>query len=134
MEKFSKVTEPVELDFFSIFKDENGRKMIHIFGYTYESSSMEYVTEQNPNGTYWANMECSWFIIPLALFIKCYNENEDYVDETYSDLNQYQGDYNEEEMVNIINHYFDGKPASHYLPFGELTEDTPCGNYVVKSK
>ena len=132
MEKFEKVTKPLALDFYSISED-NGVKFIHVNGYSYKSDSMEYVSEENPDGTYWANMECCWFIEQLEEFIKKLHENENYIDDTYCDLNQYQGDHSENEMVDIINHYFDGKPADFYLPFGEITMDTPCGNYVSKS-
>ena len=120
MEKFEKVTTPVELDFYSIFEKE-GVKYIHIFGYSYKSD------------TYWANMECCWFIEKLADFIKHLKENDQYVDDTYCDVSQYQSDKNDAEMADTINTYFDGKPADYYLPFEEITEETPCGNYVVKS-
>ena len=129
MEKFNEVTKPISLDFYSIYED-GGVKYIHIFGYSYESSSNDYVTEENPNGIYWANMECCWFIESLANFIQHVKENENYVDDTYCELKQYQGDYTAERMVDIINHYFNNKPADYYLSFEDITEDTPCGNYV----
>jgi len=130
MEKFKKVRKPVALDFYSIYED-GGVKYIHIFGYSYESSSMEYVSKKNPYGTYWANVECCWFIEPLSDFIKHFAENDQYVDDTYAMLSQYQGDYDKDRMVDIINHYFDGKPADYSLGFGAITMDTPCGNYVA---
>ena len=117
MKKFNPVTSPVELDFYSIY-EQDGVKMIHIFGYSYKSDD------------YWANMECCWFIEPLADFIEHLKENENYVDDTYCELKQYQGDYTETEMVDIINHYFDGHCADAYLDFSELTQDTPVGDYV----
>lgn len=129
MTKFEKVTKPVELDFFSIYED-NGVKYIHIFGYSYKSDSAEYVSENNPNGIYWANMECCWFIEPLTDFVAHIKENKDYVNDTYCELNQYQGDFTGDEMVDIINQYFDGNPADYYLSFENVTEETPCGNYV----
>ena len=126
---FIPLTAPEELDFFSIFEDM-GVKYIHIFGYSYKSDSNEYVSEDNPNGIYWANMECCWFIEPLAEFIAHLKENENYVDDTYCELNQYQGDLTAEEMTDTINHYFDGHCADAYLTFEEITMDTPCGDYV----
>lgn len=115
--KFTPLTRPKSLDFYSIYED-NGVKHIRIFGYSYESDC------------YWAMMECGGFVEPLADFIAHVEENEDYVNDTYADLNQYQEDYTAEEMVNAINHYFDGHCAGAYLGFGFITEDTPCGDYV----
>lgn len=129
MRKFIPLTEPESLDFFTIYED-NGVKYIHIFGYSYESSSEEYVSDKNPDGTYWANMECCWFIDELSEFIANLKENENYVDDTYCELSQYQGDLTVKEMTDTINHYFDGHCPDAYLAFEEITMDTPCGDYV----
>ena len=130
MNKFKKVTKPIALDFYTIYMMD-GVKYIHVFGYTYKSDSLEYVSEENPNGVYWANMMCCGFSEPLSEFVTKYKEETgNHVDDTYCECKQYQGDYDEEGIINIINHYFDGKPADYYLPFSEITEDTPCGNYV----
>lgn len=129
MKAFEPLTAPKELDFFTIFEDF-GIKYIHIFGYSYESSNYDYKTDENPDGTYWAHTECSWFIEPLAEFIARLKENENYVDDTYCELNQYQDDLTAEQMTDTINHYFDGHCADAYLGFEEITMDTPCGNYV----
>lgn len=129
MRKFEPVAKPIEGDFYTILEDM-GVKYIHINGYTYESSNYDYKSEKNPDGIYWANLEVSWFIFPLAEFIANLKENENFVDDTYCELNQYQGDLTEEEMIDTINHYFDGHGADAYLSFGELTMDTPCGNYI----
>lgn len=126
---FIPLTKPQELDFFTIY-EQDGIKYIHIFGYSYKSDSNEYVSESNPDGIYWANLECCWFIFPLAEFIANLKENENFVDDTYCGLNQYQDDLTEEQMTNTINSYFDGDPADAYLGFEEITMDTPCGNYV----
>ena len=126
---FIPLTKPQELDFFTIY-EQDGFKYIHIFGYSYKSDSNEYVSESNPDGIYWANLECCWFIFPLAEFIANLKENENFVDDTYCGLNQYQDDLTAEEMTDTINHYFDGDPADAYLGFEEITMDTPCGNYV----
>lgn len=118
MKKFEPLSKPQELDFYEISSVE-GKKFIHIFGYTYESD------------TYWANMECSWFIEPLEDFIANLKANENYVDDTYCELNQYQGDYTAETIVSeVINVYFDGKSPDAYLAFEEITMDTPCGKYA----
>lgn len=134
MEKFEKVTKPFEGDFYSI-TEQDGVKIIHINGYTYKSDSKEYVTEQNPNGVYWANLEVCWFIFTLEEFIKNYKEKgAEWIDECYEERSQYQGDFTEEQMLDSINNrYFNGRPADAYLDFCELTEDTPCGNYICLS-
>ena len=119
MKPFTPVSEPFEGDFYTI-GILDGVKCIHINGYTYKSDN------------YWANLEVCWFLLPLAEFIQNLRADYNYVDDTYSALKQYQGDFTEEEMTETINHYFNGKGADGYLHFEELTEDTPCGNYINK--
>lgn len=133
MKKFDKVLKPFAGDFYTI-TEQDGEKFIHIDGYTYKSDSDEFVTEDNPNGIYWAHLQVCWFVYSLKEFIAKFKERGgEWVDENYCDLNQYQSDNTAEEMTNAINHYFDGKPADAYLDFGEITEETPCGNYVCLS-
>ena len=81
MAPFIPVSKPFEGDFYSIY-EYLGTKHIHIFGYTYESSSNEFVTEDNPDGTYWANLEVCWFIFPLAEFIQNLRGDYNFVDDT----------------------------------------------------
>ena len=125
MEKFNKVTEPMELEFFSIDPDGNGGKEIHIGGYTYDSGSDE------GDGS-WRNVEYTFCIIPLKEFIKNLAEDEDYINNIEGEIKQYIGDCTEEEVVEYINNYFNGKPADYTLTYGEITEDTPCGNYCFE--
>ena len=131
MTPFIPVSKPFEGDFYSIYEDQS-IKYIHINGYTYKSDSTEFITEDNPDGTYWANLEVCWFIFPLAEFIQNLRGDYNFVDDTYQELSQYQGDLTTEQMTETINHYFDGHGADGYLTFEELTEDTPCGNYICK--
>lgn len=127
---FTPTIKPFQADFYTIY-EYCGIKHIHINGYTYRSDSKEFVTDNNPNGIYWANVEVSWFIYTLEDFIANYKERGyDWVDEVYQDLNQYQDDLTTEQMTNTINEYFDGYGADAYLGFEKLTMDTPCGNYV----
>ena len=128
MKPFIPVTAPVEADFFSVFT-RDGVKMIHVHGYTYESDD------------YWADMECCGFLEPLNDFLRNLAENEDYVDDTYSACKQYQGDYTEEGIVDVVNHYYrdivfsipredgEGRPDA-WLGLDELTPDTPDGKYI----
>lgn len=125
MEKFNKVTEPTELEFFSIDPDGNGGKEIHIGGYIYASDT-------DFGDGYWRNVEYTFCIIPLKEFIKNLVEDEDYINNIESEIKQYIGDCTEEDVVECINNYFNGKPADYTLTYGEITEDTPCGNYCFE--
>ena len=144
MTHFTPLTTPTEADFFSI-STRNGVKYIHFHGYTYKSDSNEWVSESNPNGIYWANLEVCGAEMPLADFLaeKRYHPSVClYVDELYEQAKQYQGDYDEAGIVDVINHYYrdivfsvdesaknDGMPDA-WLGFAEVTMDTPDGNYI----
>ena len=121
--RLPEVTEPEELEFYSIEPDGKGGKQIHVLGYCYTEG------EDNGEGP-WRNVEYTWFIEPLQEFIDHLKADEDYVDNHASELNQYIGDYYDNGMVDIINHYFCGHTADAELPYSEITMDTPCGDYV----
>ena len=144
MTHFTPLTTPTEADFFSIYT-RDGIKYIHFHGYTYKSDSNEWVSESNPYGIYWANLEVCGAEMPLADFLAekrnrpvCFL----YVDELYEQAKQYQGDYDEAGIVELINHYYrdivfsvdypvknEGMPDA-WLGFAEVTMDTPDGNYI----
>ena len=125
MEKFNKVTKAKEIEFFSIEPDGKGGKQIHIGGYVYPSDTYD-------GEGYWRNVEFSFCIIPLDEFIKKLEEDDDYIDTIESEVKQYIGDCTDDEVVDIINNYFNGKPADYILYYGEITMDTPCGNYCLE--
>ena len=114
MKKYNKVVKPFEGDFYSI-----GKGTIHIWGYTYE-------------GDAWELVEVTRVIIPLDEFVKNYKERgKDYINEIYDGCNQYQDDFHtDNEILKVINEFFDGKPADYFLDYAEITEETPDGNYV----
>ena len=114
--------DPQEAEFFSIEPDGNGGKQIHIFGYCY-------IGEDDGKGP-WRNVEYTGFIEPLQEFIKHLKADENYVDNTAANLNQYIGDYTDEGIVDIINHYFNSHTADRLLYYSEITMDTPCGDYM----
>jgi len=122
MEKFNGVTEPAELEFYSI---ENGKtgKNIHLMGYTYDSEC------DNGQGT-WRLLEPCFVIVPIAEFIEGVKSSEGYTDNLISEAKQYIEDMDEQGVVECINEYFNGKPADYRLHYSEITIDTPCGNYV----
>lgn len=126
MKKFEKATEPMELEFFSIEDDSKGGKQIHILGYLYTEGEDEGEGE-------WRNVEYTGFIEPLEEFVKHYAEKDNYVDDTASELKQYIGDLDDEEVVDIINHYFNGHPADYELHYSDITMDTPCGDYCFET-
>jgi hypothetical protein len=126
MEKFEKVSDPMEMEFFSIESDGKGGKQIHIGGYTYQSDT-------DFGEGLWRNVEFSFCIVPLDEFIKNYAEDEDYINNLESEVKQYIGDHTDGEIVEIINNYFNGSPADCMLEYGEITMNTPCGNYAFKT-
>lgn len=128
--QFKPVQEPEELDFYEIF-DFNNVRHIHIHGYCFRSDSAERRTEDNPDGIYWGNVVCAGFIETLDGFISHLAANASHVNDTYSELAQYQSDLTPEEMTEEINTHFGGWPPEWRLPFTEITADTICGQYVA---
>lgn len=116
-------TDAKEYEFYSIEPDGKGGKQIHVFGYCYTEG------EDNGEGP-WRNVEYTGFIEPLQEFIEHLKQDDNYVDNHASELNQYIGDHTDEQVVEIINHYFDGHTANDVLHYSEITADTPCGDYV----
>ena len=89
-------------------------------------------------------MEACGILIPLDEFISNYKGDKggmDYINTLYEECNQYQGDYDDAGIVEVINHYYrdivfparednpDGKPDA-YLDYGDITPDTPDGQYI----
>jgi len=125
--RLPQVTEPKEVEFFSIEDDGQGGKQIHVWGYTY--------TEGDDQGDGpWRNVEYTGFIEPLQEFIDHLNAEENYVDNYASLLTQYIGDYYDDGIVDIINHYFNGETANDVLRYSDITIDTPCGDYMFETK
>lgn len=115
--RLPEVMEPTGTEFYSIEPDGHGGKNIHVFGYCY------YVDT-------WKNVEYTGFIEPLQEFIEHLKADAHYVDNAASELNQYIGDFNDTDMANIINHYFNGHTADRRLAYSEITTATPCGDYI----
>lgn len=117
--RLPQVTEPKEVEFFSIEDDGQGGKQIHILGYCYCGDDD------------WRNVEYSGFIEPLQEFIEHLKADENYVDDW---LEQSIGDFDDKGMTDIINHYFNGQTANDVLRYSEITIDTPCGDYMFETK
>ena len=112
------ITKAVTGDFYQIYYDPNGNKVIHILGYLYKG---------DPD---YKNVELTWACMGLNDFCSEYLKNPEFVNEIYQDCDQYEdGDLNEDDAVRIYNTYFDGQPPVRKLQFKDLTPDTPYGNY-----
>lgn len=120
--RLREVTEPEELDFYSIEPDGKGGKQIHVLGYCYKG-------EDDGKGE-WRNVEYTGFIVPLQEFVEHLKADGCYIDNHASELTQYIGDHTDEGMTDIINHYFCGRTANRRLGHREITMETPCGDYV----
>lgn len=121
--RLPEVSEPEEMEFYSIEPDGKGGKQIHILGYTYASD--------NNTKDYWRVAEGTFMIFPLQEFIDNLKQDEDHVNNLWCDAKQYEGDYTDEQVVDIINHYFNGHTANRRLHYSEITIDTPCGDYIA---
>lgn len=132
MKPFEPISNPMEVEFFSILTDDEGKRFIHLHGYTYDT------------GEYWANMEACGIVIPLHEFISEYKRGGvKYVNQLYEEASQYQGDNSDDEIVEVINHYYrdvvfsiprepgDGHPDA-WLPLEEVAENTKDGQYITK--
>ena len=114
--------EPQEVEFYSIEPDGKGGKQIHILGFTYASD--------NKTDDYWRVAEGTFMIVPLQEFIDNLKADVDYVGNLWCDTKQYEGDYTEQQVRDMMNDYFDGHRADRLLQYSEITMDTPCGNYM----
>lgn len=121
-ERLPEITEPKEVELYSIEPDGKGGKQIHIFAFTYASD--------NDTEDYWRFTEGTFIIVPLQEFIDNLKADVDYVGRLWGETKQYEGDRTEQEIVNDINHYFNGKTANAELHYSEITMDTPIGDYI----
>ena len=117
--RLPEVSEPEEMEFYSIEPDGKGGKQIHMLGYIYQ------------NDDHWTGVEPAFLILPLQEFIDQLAKEEDYTDRLLSEAKLYEGDYDDEGAVDYINHYFDGHTANRRLHYSEITIDTPCGGYIA---
>lgn len=120
MEKFTKFNEPKEVDFYTIFLNGNGEKMIEILGYTGKGDNW-----------YFMDAVCS---LPLSEFVDRLDKEEYFIDAIYECCKQYQTDCTDKEILKVINTYFNGDPADYLLDFNEITMETPCGRFIHNGK
>lgn len=117
----------MDCDLYSIEEDGRGGKEVHVFAYYFTNG--ESVTD-NPDEIF-RIVEFSNFDMPVQSFLALVEKNE--VDEESSNYKQYWGDLTEEACKKSIMHYFNGNAGSPLL-YGDITADTPCGNYINISK
>lgn len=109
--------ERLEKDFYAIEIDGQGKKVVHIYGYAYDTG----FNDENP----YRLVEFTFFIIPIEKFV---NMTTDEIHNEECNVKTYIGDYGEEEIVNALDNYFDETPKA--LAFESVTLDTPCGVYI----
>lgn len=123
IEPFSCNDTPFEGDFFSIEEDENGRKQIHIDGSNWKSDDE------------WRHSEYVFLIVPLDEFVSNFAARGiEYVDELFEGAKTGILEHTSSEIVQMMNHYFNGERPDGFLDYCNISLDTPVGNYAVKWK
>lgn len=108
-----------DCEFYSIeMNPVTKEKTIHIWGYIYHSG----VDEEKP----YRNLEYTGFIVPLKEFLSL---DYDY-DSMQETRNSYVSELTEIDAIKCLGTYRKSLP----LPFEQITEDTPCGEYVNCAK
>lgn len=109
-------------DFFSII-DDNGEKSIHIHGYVWESD--------NDGDADWRKTDYTFCIVPLPEFIRRYAEQGgEYIDLLAMETKQYEDDITSGEALSCFNNYYESMDPVEELSYGDITVDTPYGDYV----
>lgn len=119
---FDKLSVPITGDYYTISTNDLsfGERTIHVNGYLWYYDGR------------WVHTEATWFVVPLKKFIEEYaNRGVEYTDTCYEMVKQYQTDLqSEKEALDLTRKYFNGHSADGLLPFGEISMDTPDGNYI----
>ncbi len=112
----------LDCDYYSV-EESGGEKVVHIDGHFYLAGDS---CTDNPEEIYRHVSVCG-FEIPMEKFLSMDTEN---LWDIASEYNQYIQDLTEEQVIEEMQHYFNGKPGTP-LPYGALTMDTPCGDYIA---
>lgn len=106
-----------ERTIFAIEKDHH-QKYVHFFGYGYYAD--------DGTATPFRFVEYTWCYVPLDEVLEMGFEE---AEAQYGpEVKQYITDCNEEQMIDIYEHYDNGN-----MPIvldGKLTSETPCGTYI----
>ena len=127
--RLPQVTEPKEVEFFSIEDDGQGGKQIHVWGYTY--------TEGDDQGDGpWRNVEYTGFIEPLQEFIDHLNAEENYVDNqlTINGLRTYfwRNEKGTKEVDFVVS--LDGKLIPIEAKRGDRVTSVSLNDYIKEFK
>lgn len=110
---------PFEGDFYSI-ETVDGKKQIHIFGTLWKSDDE------------WRHSEYIFLIVPLDEFIEKYSsEGKEFIDSLMSDAKTGINELTQRQAEDTICGYFNGKHPEGRLQYGDITMDTPDGNYFI---
>ena len=105
--------------FYSLEKDDNGKRIIHLSGNVYYNDGDE--TEMNYRIAEWV-----WMYIDVTKAKKMQSENKFF--EYIFDKIEYIGDLTETEAREMCKTYFNGTSGTE-LWITDITETTPCGDY-----
>lgn len=124
MEDYKKVLSSVKQNidnryFYSVELDENGKKRVHLFGNIYDNDDG---TDTNYRVGEWKFLYQTIEDVVLMADTDTFGEWAN--NETFDALD----DITEEEAIETANEYFSGSSGTE-LYMGDLTEDTPCGDY-----
>lgn len=104
--------------FYSIHKDAQNKKHIHIYGNLWSDDGRIALTEYTS------------LIMPLEDFVKSMNDDKDFLNKIIENCKQYEEDLTPETALSTLMTYFDGNDADYGLSLEKVTPETDCGNYI----
>ena len=113
--------EPLGVNLYSIV-EEGGRKIVQLLGYTWNAWGT-----RGPHCP-WVYCEYRNYDMPIEEFVD-HKDDPDYFFNTGTAKYQAEQDCQAEDIVEILNGYFYGEGPDKFLPYSEVSIDTPCGNY-----
>ena len=105
--------------FYSVELDDNGNKIVHLFGNVYFNDADE--SDTNYRHAAW-----TFFYLTLSE-IAALMKNDIFFDHVNS-LISYLDDITEQEAIETCYYYFSGEPGIN-IHIKDVNENTPCGDY-----
>lgn len=109
----------LEKDLYSIY-ERGGVKHIHFFGYLYYDGE--------PADLPYRNIEYTGFEDTLANYLAWRADKHEY-DRRQAECQQYISDLSKTDAEDTFMCYFGGS-APKSLPLGDVSMETPCGDYI----